>query len=258
MWSNHAAELFREYMGTGIVVIWFLAALVYLFVKEERKPVRILFLYVPVLLLLLFFNPVFSKIFQEYAGDEIYYRMLWLLPITVVIAYAVVSACKKRKGWGRVCCAGIAACLTVISGNCIYKNPFFSKAENLYHVPDGVVHICDAIAIEGREVTAVFPLELVQYVRQYSSVICMPYGREMLVDNRWTEWTPQHELCDVMEAEEPDAQMLGALAREWGCIYIILPESKRIQGDLQAQGYDFLTTVSGYNIYRDVCFEPGV
>ena len=61
MWSN-VVTLFREYMGTGLIVIWYLVSLVYLFVKEKRKPFRILFLYVPVILLLLYFNPLFAQI----------------------------------------------------------------------------------------------------------------------------------------------------------------------------------------------------
>ena len=45
--------LFREYMGTGLIVIWYLIALIYLWVREKRKEIRVLFLYMPVFLLLL-------------------------------------------------------------------------------------------------------------------------------------------------------------------------------------------------------------
>lgn len=258
MWSNHAALLFREYMGKGLVVVLFLAALVYLFLKEERKQIRILFLYVPVLLLLLFFNPVFFHLVQSFVGDEIYYRILWLMPVTIVTAYAAVSVCRRYEGKRRALCAGAAALLIVVSGSCVYGNPLFSKAENLYHVPDSVVHICDAIEIEGREVTAAFPLELVQYVRQYSPVVCMPYGRELLVDVSWTEWAMSHELCDEIEVARPDARVLGSLAREEACVYIILDEEKEIQGDLQEQGYAFFGKTDGYVIYKDIYFDPGL
>ena len=61
MW-NDVVVLFREYMGTGLIVIWYLLSLVYLFVKEKRKPLRVLFLYVPVILLLLYFNPLLAQI----------------------------------------------------------------------------------------------------------------------------------------------------------------------------------------------------
>lgn len=246
MWLM-ANEFFRLYMGTGLVVIFFLAALIYLFLKEQRKPVRILFLYMPVLVLLLFFNPLVTKLVYEYADEEIYYRILWLLPITMVLAYTVVKIYGELEATKRVFFGGTAALLIVVSGSLIYKNGFFGKAENLYHVPQSVVEICDAIEVEGREVMAVFPKELLQYVRQYSPVVCMPYGREITVDR----WNYSMELYDVMEAKEIDAGKLSELARKHACAYIILPQDKEINGNLN--DYDFVNfgSAEGYVIYKD-------
>ena len=257
METNHAVILFREYMGTGLIVIWYLLSLVYLFLKEERKSVRILFVYVPILLLLLFFNPLFTALMTRYVGDDIYYRMLWLLPMTAVIAYSCVCICGKLIGKKRIVFAVSIMLLAMVSGSCIYVNPVFTKAENLYHMPDSVVHICDAIEVPGREVMAVFPLELVQYVRQYSPIVCMPYGREILVE-AWNEWAVQNELCDAMEAEIVEAGTLGALARQEACVYIVLPGDKTVRGNLLDAGYEKFLETDGYVIYRDQYFDPGM
>lgn len=246
MWNN-AIVLFREYMGTGLIVGWFLLSAAYLLLKEKRKHIRILFLYVPIILLLLFFNPLFADIVYGVVGDEIYYRILWLIPITVVIAYGTVQLYGSLKGRARIVWAGIAAVLVVISGSYIYGNPYFRRAENLYHVPQAVVSICDAIEIEGREVMAVFPAELLQYVRQYSPVVCMPYGRELTVDR----WNHQSELYDCMEAEIIDAGQLAARAREEQCHYIVLPEEKEIKGSLTDWEYVFFGNMDGYDVYQD-------
>ncbi len=250
METNPAIVLFREYMGNGLIVIWFLISLLYLFLKEHRKQIRILFVYVPVIILLLFFNPLFAGMMDRYMGDEIYYRILWLLPITVVIAYACVSVVFSFSGRKRYLLAGLSVLLVIVSGSCIYNNIYFTEAENEYHMPDSVVHICDAIEIPGREVTAVFPLEMIQYVRQYSGVVCMPYGREILAEG-WNEWAVQHELCDAMEAEVVNADLLGALAREYACIYIVLPKDKQMRGDLTKTGYEVFLETDGYVVYRN-------
>jgi hypothetical protein len=249
--ANHAVELFREYMGTGLIVMWFLLSLVYLFLREEKKQFRILFVYVPVILLILFFNPFFSSLLMSYVGDDIYYRILWLLPVTLVIAYTCVTIYGRLRGQRQWIFAVLSAVLLAASGGYIYQNSFFTKAENFYHVPDSVVHICDAIEIPGREVTAVFPLDMVQYVRQYSPVVCMPYGREIIVKS-WNEWAVQNPLCDVMEAEEIDASELGKLAREQSCIYIVLPEEKTVYGNLQDAGYELFLQTDGYLVYKDI------
>lgn len=49
-----ALKLFQEYMGTGLIVLWFLVSLLYLWLTEKRKYIRVMFLYVPLVLLLVF------------------------------------------------------------------------------------------------------------------------------------------------------------------------------------------------------------
>lgn len=245
--SSNAVTLFREYMGTGLIVIWFLLSLGYLFVREKRKPMRILFVYVPVIILILFFNPLFEKIVYRAAGSEIYYRILWLLPISVVIAFAAADIDSHLKGKARILWGVAAAALIAVSGSFIYSNPFFQKAENRYHVPQSVVDICDAIEVEGREVMAVFPAEMLQYVRQYSGVVCMPYGREILV----AQWNRLDDLFDIMEADIVDAAKLAEMARERGCVYIILGQDKEMRGSLQDYDFEIFGEMDGYRIYKD-------
>ena len=234
-----ALRLFQEYMGTGLLMIWFLVSLLYLWLREKKKHIRILFLYVPVLLLLLFFNPLLANLMVKLADGEIYYRILWLLPVTVVIAYATVDFCGRLAGRARYFAAGVAVVLFACSGSLIYKNPYFQKAENVYHVPQSVVDICDAIKIDGRE--------LLQYVRQYSPVVCMPYGRDIVV----SKWTVHNDLYVLMEQEIIDAAELAAEARDQQCVYIILPESKVLVGTLQEQEYEEFGRMDGYVIYKD-------
>lgn len=247
MWETVTA-LFREYMGTGLIAGWFLVSVIYLFLRERDQSRRILFLYTPTILLILFFNPLFAKIVYGYVGNEIYYRILWLIPITLVIAYAAAKICGglsgKKKGVFTL--AAIAA--VVLSGSCIYQNPYFRRAENIYHMPQAVVDICDAIVVPGREVMAVFPPEMLQYVRQYTPLVCMPYGRDVLVES----WGTQQELYYIMEAEELDVEAMVPFTRgQYQCHYIILPEDKPILGSMEDNGYVLYANIDGYDIYLD-------
>lgn len=250
MW-NIAADFFREYAGTGLILILYLLSLVYLWVKEKRKYVRILFLYVPVLLLLLYFNPLLAGALYHLGEGEIYYRILWLLPITVTIAFAASEIYSRLPDRRRLLFGLAAAAGIVISGSYVYSNPYFQKAENLYHVPESVVHLCDAIAVPGREVQAAFPLELVQFVRQYDPTICMPYGREMTVD-RWNRWGA---LPSEMEKDAIDLDRLAPLAKAEGCHYVILPEDKPVSGVPADYGWEVFGRTDGYVIYRDTEFS---
>ena len=171
--------------------------------------------------------------------------------MTVVIAFAVVTLFGELKGKKKMFFAVVAAALVVISGSFVYANPFFSRAENLYHMPQSVVDICDAIEVEGREVKGVFPKEMLQYVRQYSPVVCMPYGREVLVGR----WSQGHEMFDLMEQEEIDTVELVRLCRENWTTYIILPEDKKLIGKMEDSDFEVFERMHGYVIYKDATVD---
>lgn len=249
MWKD-AVELFRNYMGAGLIVIWFLLAVIYLFVNEKRKHVRIFFVYAPVALLLLYFNPLFAELIFRMLDNEIYYRILWLLPITPVIAYASVCICGKvKESKGKRHAGAVVLCMAVVivfSGSYIYSNPFFYKAENKYHMPDSVVHLCDEIIVPGREVMAAFPPELVQFVRQYTPLVCMPYGRDVIVER----WGMNSEIYDLMTAEEIDLEALNEAVLDERCHYVILQSSRRVKGDFADYNWELYCETDGYSVYR--------
>ena len=250
MWSD-VMELFRNYMGTGMIVIWYLISLIYLWINEKRMHVRILFLYVPIALLLVYFNPLSVKLVHGVVGSDIYWRILWLLPVSATIAYVCVCVYGQLARGGKKLRADLAALCMVgaiaVSGGFMYSSPRFSRAENLYHMPEAVIHICDVIQVPGREVMAAFPLELTPYVRQYSPTTCMPYGREMVMKS----WGHDNALCDAMEREVIDMEELVPLARQAGCHYVIFPTGQEVTASPESYGWILFQETDGYVIYWD-------
>lgn len=237
-------EIFQKYMGTGLILVIFLAALIYLLINEKRKPMRILFVYVPIIILLIYFNPLFFRFFYGMVEEEIYFRICWLLPIAMVIAYTVVCVCEKMSGLKRVCFASTAVMIVMVSGKLVYSSPLYSLAENCYHVPQKVVDICDAIRLDGREVMAAFPDEFLLYTRQYSPFVCMPYGREALQG-------VYNELRNVIMSEEIEVDRLAELAKAYACHYVIFPEDRILVGEMEDYEYELFDTMHGYLIYKD-------
>lgn len=233
-------------MGSGLVTGLFLMALVYLFLCEKRKARRILFVYTPIILFLLIFNPLFARIYERLLESETYFRLFWLLPYLLVLPYTAVLIAEQVKGWKSALVVVLAVGLIAVSGKPVYSNPLYSRADNIYHVPDCVVDICDAIEVPGREVMALFPEELVLYVRQYSPVVCMPYGREIFMGD-------MNDLILVMEKEKIDLDALLPLTRESGCHYIVLRRDKEVVGD-KADLQLFYETEE-YFVFRDTSIQ---
>jgi len=245
---------FQNFMGTGLIMGWYLLVLVYLWLTEKDRRKRVLLLYVPLAVLLLYFNPLFARLVYAAVGDEIYYRLLWLLPVTIVVAYGTVCIYGRVKGRKKYWFAALSAALVMVSGSCIYASPHFHRAENLYHMPQAVVDICDAIQVEGREVMAVFPKEMLSLVRQYTPLVCMPYGREMLV----SRWQADNPLYDAMEAEVLDMDVILPLAKTYSSHFVIVPERKEIVGNVEDYGFVLVDRIDGYVIYQDTSVYIGL
>jgi hypothetical protein len=195
-----------------------------------------------------FFNPWIGGLFYQYVDEDIYYRILWLLPVTIVIAYGIVHIYGTLEGRRKALFIPICLMLILVSGKYIYEDVHFHKAENLYHMPQSVVDICDYIEVEGREVMAAFPEEMLPFVRQYSPVVCMPYGRETQL-NLWGNHNPFYE---AMNAKTLDVPELVRMARENGCHFLIVSEEKAKAGDFRTYDFSLLATIRGYEVYGDM------
>lgn len=245
MWSE-IVLLFKNYIGNGFAAGLFAVSVLYLLFVEKDRAKRIILLYISLAVTALFFCPLFAAVVFRCLDPATYYRILWLTPMTAVIAYAgvrLVMGCSKK--WMKVAVALSVCTAIVLTGDYTYDNPFFRPAENRFHVPQTVALVCDAIIVEGREVRAAFPDEMIPFVRQYTGNIRMPYGREIQVEH----WGYNNELYDALREESLDCEKIAALAAAQECHYIIINEAKKGQENFEGTGYHYVETVAGYCIY---------
>lgn len=244
-------SVFRAYCGNSLYPVLFCVALVILLVTEKSRKIRLVLLYPSLFVTVLFFLPPF-KWLMDFLDEGTYYRILWLLPMTVVIAYAGIRLAGKHY---RIGFAALAL-LFILTGNYVYHSPFITKAQNRYHIPDVVVAICNEMLPKEDEerVWAVFPEELIYFVRQYSSKVQMPYGREML-EAQW-EWNwDTHPIYRIMREDPIDIEALAPLLTEYHVQYLVLNRSVAVEGEPEENGLEKITTVEAYDVYRNPAVE---
>ncbi len=235
----------KDYMGTGFVTVLFLVALVYLVVFEKDRVKRIFFVYIPLVIVLVFLCPVSYKIYGLFSEGVTYYRLLWLIPEVPVIAYAMSMLVTGFEGKKKVFCSAFCILLAVFSGKLMYSDMYMIKAQNISHMPQYVVDICDALHVEGREVQVLVPDEMQQFVRQYDPCICIPYGREYMMGLT----LESDEIRDAMSENPRDAEKID-LYCVWRAVhYIVVPESMKFEETLNH--YDEYMTIDGYVIYKN-------
>lgn len=250
MWGIflESVVVFKNYMGfheNGYLAGIYLFVLLYLWLTEKDKRRRAIFVYAPTLLLALFFCPLFRKVFVRILEDsETYYRLLWLLQMSLVSAYGLIKLCGRHRRIGlAVICIAIAAC-----GNYVYDSEHITKAQNAYHLPQEAVDIVDLIEPEEGRITVLVPADLIYYIRQYSTQIELPYGREMLI----ARWDYHHAMYEAMEkAEVIETASFVELAREYPCAYVVLKEDRELTEPLTDYGFTLYDRVGQYLIYQD-------
>ena len=242
-------KTYQLYGGTSYYLIFFAVVMIYLWLTESKKNVKVVLVYVSLVVLVVFFFPFTAYMMLRLIGDdETYYRILWLLPVSIGICYGAVRlVIVQKKPLRKIAVGIICLLLLIIGGDYTYDNPGFSESENLYKVPDEIIAICEMIEVDGREVTAVFPSELLQYVRQYSPYVHMPYGRDIIVER----WNNRSALFDLMEAETIDSAQLAIEARNNLCNYIVIKNGRVDEGLLAQHDYDFFGSSGVYDIYID-------
>ncbi len=243
--QDTAFGVWQNISGSGMLLSLYVCAVFFLFFREKERFKRILLVYLPALWIGILLLPFTYELVATFIDEELYYRFFWMLPMSLVIAYAAVEVYHLYQGRYKPLVALGLVLIMIMSGDFVYNNWRYSRAENVYHVPASVVDICDLMHAEGREVMAAFPMELLQYVRQYDGTICMPYGRNILV----ADWGDNHPLYDALEAETVDGTLLGETAALYDCSYVVIAQDKECVGDLSAGGYVLKDTLHGYHIY---------
>ena len=250
MWGIflESVVIFKNYMGfheNGYLTGIYLFALLYLWLTEKGKVRRAGFVYEPTLLLVLVFCPLFRKVFVRVLDDsETYYRLLWLLQMSLVSAYGMIRLCGRHRRIGLV----VVSVAIIACGNYVYGSEHITKAQNAYHLPQEAVDIVDLIEPEEGRITVLVPADLIYYVRQYSTKIELPYGREMLI----ARWDYHHAMYEAMEkAEVIETESFVELTRGYPCAYVVLKEDRETTEPLSDYGFALYDQVGDYLIYQD-------
>lgn len=249
-----AILLFRQYSGQGMVVTLFLISILYLWFVEKDKANRSLFVIFPICVLAMFFCPLVVWVMEKLSEEDVYWRMLWSLPMVMVIAYATVVLVRKTESIKRYMTIGGVVVFIVISGDYLYNNPNHLKAENLNHIPQDIIDICDEIIVDGREVKAAFPRECLTYVTQYTALVHMPYGREMfLISDGAMTW---NRLYEIMESSVVDTNSLANELRNDNCHYVVLRKNTILDGNLEKEDWIVYCETEQYTVYLDKNNDP--
>lgn len=93
-----AIERAGWYIGSGWHYLLFAAALLFLILKRDDKENRKWLVGYTLLFAAVYICPLTARIIMKYCiGGFVYWRMFWILPTSVIVAYVAVSVCTAGK-----------------------------------------------------------------------------------------------------------------------------------------------------------------
>lgn len=244
----------KDYNSLSLYFILFIAALIYLFIAEKDKVKRMLFIAIPIALIAVFLFPLTAWFSMHFMLDqEIYYRQLWLIPYGAVVCYALIHALQRfSKSWQRITIIAAFAALLFAGSGKLYLNGQYSRAENLYHLPQDVIDVCniimsqDGVVAQEYAPNSALPGSMVEFNRQYTTVFHTPYGREAIVA-RWNYDTP---FLDLLSSADPvSAEELCTMAAADCIECFVIEKDKTLIGDPADYGYPKAGESGRYIVY---------
>lgn len=236
-------QTFLEFQGTGMYIALFFISMLYIFIKEDNKKVKAFLVYFPIIILLITLNPIFNKLVEKILTDSVYWRVYWMLPLGIVIAYAGVKFINNKKANLTKVISSIAIIVIIImSGKLIYNKDNYKKFGNMYKVPDEVLEVVEIIR-QGNEENkkALTSEQLVPYIRQVDASIELAFRREPTgyLENEYVRIMHSGISEDIVQ-----------MAFDNDCNYIVLDRGLVINVELNYFGFDRIAETANFIIYR--------
>ena len=231
VWLRELYSITREYWGQITFLAFFVVSLLIILLWEKEKIKRYAYLWYSCLVLAFIYNPITFYVCKHFLEastfDQYYKRFFTLVPITIIVAFAMTLLVSKLTGVKRLA-AVLAACITIaLIGKCIYAEDWYTKADNRNKVPQDVVTICDIFAdYEGDKINIMAPQDIAVYLRQMDSRFSMPYSR-YLPDEAY-------ELTN----ENPDTQLISDYCVSNKLDFLIVSAAENVLETYEKAGFE--------------------
>ncbi len=172
-------DTFSQFKGTGMFVALFFVSIIYIGFREKNKKVRNFIFYYSIITLIITLNPIFNKIISPIFTDSVYWRVYWIIPLGVTIAYSAVKVINESEGKLQKVIIAISLCLIIIiSGKYIYVYENYVEVGNIYKIPDENLLITQIIGLDESEYKkAIVPETMIAHIRQFDATIELAYRR---------------------------------------------------------------------------------
>lgn len=244
----------RLYIGGSYQILLPGLALLYLLFSKEERRHRRLFVGFACLFAVLYLCPLTAAGIMKCVGESVYWRVLWVLPLPAITAYAGVRLYERASvKWQK---AGVLALVTLaicLTGKNVYlQDSPYVKATNMQKLPEEAAVICQIIREDAGEDSTpriAVPAKLSSYIRQYDAGIELLYGRRGV--KRPYGKQVKYRLRKYFNGKYINYRKLTTFLRKGGAQYVVLGTREKTEKKMNKWDFEPIGTAGEYVIYKD-------
>ena len=246
-----ALQKFQDYWANSWHIFLFILALIYILIWVKDKKTKKTFWWYSALFAVVFLCPLTIKLITTFIGDLVYWRMFWLLPTSIIMAFAFTHLYETIKAkWLKVVALLVMTAMVAFGGAFMYTNINFTVATNWYKVSPAIPGICEAIQADAEEQElqprAVVVNSLLAEIRQYDAGIKLLYGRN---GERGSISKEKKRVYKQMQKEIPNYTKLKKLLIKQESNYLVWTGSEDSFAGFEENGFRLVGEVERYKVY---------
>ncbi|MDO4619969.1 MAG: hypothetical protein Q4B09_05035 [Lachnospiraceae bacterium] len=237
------------------LLIYAVAAIVFLLTRRKTDEEKVLGTGALAVLLVFLFPPTALLIGQRMRGGTVYWRFLWLLPITVLLAYAAVTLITEaKKRLLRIAAAAVFAALLVFGGRAVYRSDVFENATSRDKLQQITMTTAAVINQHAAEVGNPYkrlmaPVDVRCEIRQFDATILSCVGRSF----HGTEGDDSDSYVyfnRIIDGISPDYKhKIRKYMKYYESNYLLTRTSYGFAADLEAGGMEKIYDLDGWEIW---------
>ncbi|MGN0482396.1 MAG: hypothetical protein ACI4HI_02475 [Lachnospiraceae bacterium] len=246
-------DMYLAYQGENevhLILFWGCCILLFLKSSKEENKIGHAFGKYVFLFVILAGCPLTANIIMKYCvGKEVYWRMLWLLPVSIILAYVGAKTIEKiDKKWKKGVALIAVIGLVMVGGTNLFQESNFQKSQNHMQLPNTVVSVCNYLEADAKEndlteIRAIMSPGLMCYTRQYDGKIKQAFGRDAARGAK-------NRIYKILNTDPINCKKLAKAAKRKKCNYLVYAADERLDAELKKNQFQYLTSIEEYKIYR--------
>ncbi len=254
-------RMFGRVYPTGFYLYYTLGAILFLFLRKKRKREESLLGVYSVLIFCMILMPFFTLIIWRFLRNGgVYWRLLWMIPYAVLIAYAGCELVFRPKNrLLKLLAAAVATAAILLGGTSVYNKDVWQVPTSRDKLPQLTLTTMSVINDHAEKTGNPYKrlyttVDVLCEIRQLDATIFQSSSRKMNF-TRFNESSKVGYYYMVMYGMIPDSKhRIARYMRYYEMNYAAVPSSYQFDETLTKAGCELIYDLDGWQIW----YYPGI